>query len=189
MRMIVATALTAALAAGCSSSRCGQQECGHCTYSAGPHCSASCVPVQPTPPPEIPPPPVAAPAVTQISNPPPELAEDSSTRAIREARSKGYGHGPEYRWLVGKLQRVHVPGSDWKLRYLPLSQVDEHGGGVVLSIDARVDEFKDGDVVFIEGEIIGNRPTLYLSGPLYRINAIQAVPEHNRIATQPKAYE
>ena len=104
---------------------------------------------------------------------------------LREARQKGYGYGPDLTWMVGRLQRVHVPGSDWKLRYLPLSEQDEYGGSVVLSLDARIDEFKDGDVVYIEGEIIGNRPTLYLTGPLYRITAIEAVPEHNRIAVQP----
>ena len=187
MRFAVATALTAALAAGCSSSRCGQQTCQSCTYSPGPSCSATCAPpaVQPVAPPA----PVEAPEVTQISDRPQEASADSSTSAIREAQSKGYGHGPKYEWLVGRLQRVHVPGSDWKLRYLPLSVQDQYGGGVVLSIDARVDEFQDGDLVYIEGEIIGNRPTLYLSGPLYRITAIRAVPQNNPIATQPRSYQ
>lgn len=184
MRIIVATALTAALATvGCSSSRCGQNGSQQCTYSVGPQCAGA--PVAP-PPPAPPPPPAAAPVVTQISNPPNDDFQGSSTNTARDARSRGYGHAEDYRWLVGRLQRVHVPGSDWKLRYLPLSAQDQYGGSVVLSLDARVDEFNDGDVVYMEGEIIGNRPTLYLSGPLYRIGTIQAVPEHNRIASEPK---
>lgn len=176
MRIIVATALTAVLATtGCSTSRCG---CQDCTCSSGPHCATSCVPPAPQPPPRSS---IEVPTSPQVS----ERPQD----AVREAQMKGYGYGPEHRWLVGTLHRVHMPGSDWKLRYLPLSEQDQYGGGAVLSIDARIDEFKDGDIVYVEGEVIGDRPTLYLSGPLYRISAIQALPEPSPLASHPKAYQ
>lgn len=176
MRTLVATSLTAALAiTGCSSSRCGQAEC--CT-AVVPQCTTPYVPPQPPPPPPEPTPAPPPPAISKVSVAPKALSP------IDEAIQKGYGQGENHEWLVGRLQRVHVPGSDWKLRYLPISQVDDYGGSVVMSLDARIDEFTDGDLVYVEGAIIANRPTLYLNGPLYRINAIRAVPEQNRIAAK-----
>lgn len=194
MRILVASALTAALAStGCSSSRCHQNECA----PAGVYCMSPAVPPQPSPPPPPPaefepapppaeaqlaPPPVPAPVVSKVSAPEP-------VDPVLEAQRRGYGQGENHVWLVGRLQRVHVPGSDWKLRYLPITQQDDYGGSVVMSLDARIDEFQDGDIVYVEGEIIGQRPTLYLSGPLYRIRTIRAVPEQNRIAAERRAIQ
>ncbi|MBT4865912.1 MAG: hypothetical protein HON53_12470 [Planctomycetaceae bacterium] len=86
-----------------------------------------------------------------------------------------YGRGDNYVWLVGKLHRVHVPGGDWKIRFLELDQIDTHGGSMVLAPDIRLDEFSDGDCVYIEGEILAERPSLYLSGPLYRVRKVRTV--------------
>ena len=85
-----------------------------------------------------------------------------------------YGHGPNYRWLKGELQKVHVPGGEWKLRYLPLDQEDRWGGSMVLAPDIRLEQFSDGDSVVLEGEVMVGRPTLYLSGPLYRISSVRS---------------
>lgn len=193
MRTLVATSLTAALAiTGCSSSRCGQAEC--CTPVAAqctvPQCTVPYVPPQPSAPP---PPAPEQPAEPAPAPPPPAVSQVSVApkplSALEQAIQKGYGQGENHEWLVGRLQRVHVPGSEWKLRYLPITQVDDYGGSVIMSLDARVDEFKDGDLVYVEGEIIANRPTLYLNGPLYRISAIRAVPEQNRIAAKSRMVE
>jgi len=86
-----------------------------------------------------------------------------------------YGHDENYTWLVGKLRRVHVPGGEWKLRFLELDQVDQWGGSMVLAPDIRLEDFSDGDFICIEGEILVKRPSLYLAGPLYRINKIRTV--------------
>ncbi len=76
-----------------------------------------------------------------------------------------YAHAQDYRWLVGQLQRVHSPQHQWKIRYAALDEDDEWGGSMVLSQDARLDRCKDGDMVYVEGEILNARPSLYLSGP------------------------
>ena len=83
------------------------------------------------------------------------------------------GHGENYEWLIGQLQRVHVPREGWKIRYLPLDQKDQWGGSVVLAPDIRIEEFTEGDTVYVEGKILSNRASLYLSGPRYRLSKIR----------------
>lgn len=85
-----------------------------------------------------------------------------------------YGHADDYSWLVGELQRLHMPKAEWKLRFARLDEEDRWGGSVLLAPDIRLEGFKDGDEVYIEGEILVERPSLYISGPLYRIRAIKS---------------
>lgn len=82
-------------------------------------------------------------------------------------------HGKNYQWLVGTLQRVHTPKHQWKIRYADLDQHDKWGGSVILAPDARLDEWNDGDMVYVEGEVLTSRPSLYLTGALYRIHCIR----------------
>jgi hypothetical protein len=68
---------------------------------------------------------------------------------------------------------VHVPRKGWKIRYAPLDQQDKWGGAVVPAADVRLDRFKDGDNIYVEGEIIADRASLYLSGPRYRVSTVR----------------
>lgn len=85
-----------------------------------------------------------------------------------------YAHARDYRWLVGQLQRVHSPKHQWKIRYADLEENEHWGGSMVLAEDVRLDQWKDGDLVYVEGEILNDRPSLYLAGPLYRVRHIRA---------------
>ena len=92
-----------------------------------------------------------------------------------------FAHAPDYSWLKGRLQKVHVPGVEWKIRYLPIDKVDPWGGSMILAADIRLEDFGDQDMVFIEGEIVHDRPSVYLNGPLYRISEIRlqkSEPDH-----------
>lgn len=97
--------------------------------------------------------------------------------AVKETPVPKMSHDEKYRWLIGRLQRVHSPKHEWKLRYAPLDQHDQWGGSVVLAQDARLDDWNDGDLVYIEGEILNERPSVYLTGPLYRIRVIRPAEE------------
>ncbi len=92
-----------------------------------------------------------------------------------------YAHAGNYGWLIGELQRVHAPGHEWKIRYAPLDQHDEWGGSMVLAPDVRLDEFQNGDKVYVEGEILTARPSLYLSGPLYRVRILRPASDMVRV--------
>jgi len=89
-----------------------------------------------------------------------------------ESRSDMYGHADDYSWLKGRLHKVHVPGVEWKIRYLPIDEVDQWGGSMVLAPDIRLEDFNHLDVVYIKGKQLADRPSLYVSGPLYRIESI-----------------
>jgi hypothetical protein len=91
-----------------------------------------------------------------------------------------YGHGENYEWLIGVLHRVHIPRKGWKVRYAPLDQQDRWGGSVVIAPDARVDDFDDGSVVYVEGDVINDRASLYLAGPRYRIKLIRRANESDQ---------
>ena len=84
-----------------------------------------------------------------------------------------FGRARDFSWLLGQIRRVHVNGGSWKMRYAPLDVQDKWGGSVILAEDARIDKFEDGDFVYVEGEILQTRPTVYLAGPLYRISLIR----------------
>lgn len=84
-----------------------------------------------------------------------------------------FGRAKDFSWLMGQIRHVHVNGGSWKLRYAPLDVQDKWGGSVILAEDARIDRFQDGDFVYVEGEVLATRPTVYLAGPLYRVSIIR----------------
>jgi hypothetical protein len=86
-------------------------------------------------------------------------------------------HAPDYSWLTGQLFYVHADGGLWVLRYAPLWKEDPNGGSVVLARDLRMESYREGDLVTIHGEILNQRSSLFLGGPLYRAGSIQLV-EH-----------
>lgn len=205
MRTLVLSLLASAVAlAGCSSHH-GHYR-GHCTrctarspgrahvvtapepkVAAKPKPAPEPKPVRqkpqpsPSPPPE--PEPKAEPDAESPSEPAAvtEPADPKQTPAVKS----NYGHAKDYSWLMGRLHRVHVPGGDWKIRFAPLHRAERWGGSMVLAPDARLDGFQDGDFVYMEGEILADRPSLYLSGPLYRVGTIRPLGEATRLTEQP----
>jgi hypothetical protein len=78
-----------------------------------------------------------------------------------EPGGKTYGHADDYTWLIGRLQKISTPTEQWKIRYAPLDEEDQWGGSMVLAPDARLAQYRDGEVVYLEGQIIAPRPSLY----------------------------
>jgi len=79
------------------------------------------------------------------------------------------GHDAEYSKLTGQLFYVHTDGGLWVLRYAPLSEEDRNGGSVILSRDRMMNSYKEGDLITVEGEIISQKGSAHLGGPLYRV--------------------
>ncbi len=116
---------------------------------------------------------------TDLANAKPQAEPEPAELPIPE-----YGHGKNYRWLLGHLQRVHSPKHQWKIRYAALDENDEWGGSMILAPDAQLDQWKDGDQVYVEGEILTKRPSLYLTGPLYRVHIIRSAEQATQIIPQ-----
>jgi hypothetical protein len=89
-----------------------------------------------------------------------------------------FGHARDYRWVAGVLDR-HLRGGYWTLRYADLSADDPWGGKVRLLDDRRLNEFKSGDVVYVEGELLAPRTAAAAEGtanyPPFRVTNVNLV--------------
>jgi hypothetical protein len=88
-----------------------------------------------------------------------------------------YGHGEDHSWLQGVLDR-HYQGP-MHLRYCDATEDDAWGGKVCLDPDPRLSEFKEGDVVHLEGELVRENGKV-LHGrwnhfPRYRVTSVRLV--------------
>jgi hypothetical protein len=63
-----------------------------------------------------------------------------------------YGHAADYGWLQGELDR-HYRGH-LELRYRSVAEDDPYGGKVRLDDDPRLAQFRPGDIIMIEGELL-----------------------------------
>ncbi len=63
----------------------------------------------------------------------------------------GYGYGPTYQQLRGRLEFSPAIGY-WKLRYIPIDgATDEFGGSVIVANPEAVQGFQAGDWIMVEG--------------------------------------
>ena len=173
--------VTVALIAGCAADRC--QHCHHCchpTIAAGAGVSAP-APVE-----------AVAPAETLEAPPePPEADFRTDGEPVTEPVSivaddwAVYGRDPEFRWLLGRLERMEGYGGQWRLRYATLDTWDERGTSVVLEPDVRLNEYRDGDFVYVRGEVV-SRSTSRLRGAVYRVRIIRpsTTGDRERLADQ-----
>jgi hypothetical protein len=90
------------------------------------------------------------------------------------------GHATDYSRLTGQLFFVHADGGLWVLRYAPLSQEDPNGGSVVLARDVHMDDYHEGDLVTVQGELLSQRSSVFLGGPLYHARSIELVDRSDR---------
>jgi hypothetical protein len=90
--------------------------------------------------------------------------------------SHKYGHGADYKWVAGVLDR-HTKGGYWTLRYADIGADDEWGGKVRLLDDERLRELRDGDFVYLEGELLAPRRNGLAEGsyPPFRITDVRVI--------------
>lgn len=137
------------------------------------------LPAQPNVAPAVPPtPPAVAPAPVIPLNPAPPT---SATSALPIRFQGTYGHDAEYTTLQGVLDR-HYHGHVY-LRYCDPKVEDPWGGKVCLEDDPRLTQFKEGDVVRVEGAIVPevdqNRHHAWKHYPRYRIKSIELAQPRN----------
>jgi hypothetical protein len=91
--------------------------------------------------------PAVTPAAVTVAPAPPPVTEV----AVRMAEGR-FGHAADYTWLQGELDR-HYRGH-LELRYRPVSEDDPYGGKVRLEDGPQMAEFRPGDVIAVEGELL-----------------------------------
>jgi hypothetical protein len=92
------------------------------------------------------------------------------------------GCSPDYCRITGQLSYVHTDGGLWVVRYASVDREDRFGGSVVLAPVVSMDNFKEGDLVTVTGEVLndGQRASKFLGGPLYRTTSISLVDRQTR---------
>jgi hypothetical protein len=90
------------------------------------------------------------------------------------------GRAADYGWITGQLFYVHADGGLWVLRYAPLSTEDPNGGSVILARDLQMDSYREGDLVKVHGTILSPKGSIFLGGPLYRVQSIELIDRNPR---------
>lgn len=102
----------------------------------------------------------------------PVSAEKLDLKVRKEFQNK-IGAAEDYSWITGQLFYIHADGGRWVLRYAGVDQEDKYGGSVVLKPAAEMKNFREGDLVSVNGEVLTDgRASKYLGGPLYRVTSI-----------------
>jgi hypothetical protein len=104
-----------------------------------------------------------------------EVAAPSATQIKTEYLNR-IGKAEDYTWLTGQLFYIHAGGGLWVVRYAPVDTEDRYGGSVVLAGATNMGGYREGDLVTIHGEVLGEgRACKYLGGPLYRANDLEMI--------------
>jgi hypothetical protein len=81
-----------------------------------------------------------------------------------------YGHGQDYGWLKGEVEKsLHGV----RLRYARVDEEDTYGGSVTLVADAQVDGLRDGQRVRVRGHLVD--PQASNLAPAYKVIAVEAL--------------
>jgi hypothetical protein len=85
------------------------------------------------------------------------------------------GRAVDYGWITGQLYSPRAGDGFWVLRYAAPGKEDTDGGSVVLARDRQMDSFREGDLVKVHGEILKQKGSIFLHGPMYRVFAIELI--------------
>ena len=123
-----------------------------------------------------------APGPRVLADPPPEPVrpalqetKPAPTKVLPLKPGQRYGNAADYKWVAGVLDK-HQKGGYWTIRFADIGTDDMWGGKVRLLDDPRLNEFKNGDVVYLEGELMAPRSAA--DGPAYppyRVTDVHAI--------------
>jgi hypothetical protein len=114
----------------------------------------------------------SAPAITPAAAIVPSTPAPVAQAVVRQVEGQ-YGHAPDHTWLQGVFDR-HYRGYP-ELRFRAASEDDPLGGKVRLEDDPRLAEFRPGDVIAVEGELLSDPDGASQSWSQYRRFHIRAV--------------
>lgn len=120
--------------------------------------------------PDMPELPVSRPVPASGVGLPPMLPAASHSARVTTGN---FGYSTDRTWLQGELDR-HYRGH-LELRYRTPSDEDTFGGKVRLEDDPRLAEFRAGDIVAVEGEIIRDGDPASSQYPRFRIRSMRLI--------------
>jgi hypothetical protein len=119
------------------------------------------------------------PAVQSTSVPAPNMMPEPelvTTSGLRKEYVYHIGHSEDYSWVTGQLYFIRAGKGLWVVRYATADTEDKYGGGVVLAPAVNMKNFREGDLVSVQGEILDEgRASKNLGGPLYRASHVELI--------------
>ena len=103
---------------------------------------------------------------------PPRVPDMPASTGHRTATGD-FGHDKDYHWLQGTLER-HYRGY-YCIRYCDPSVEDANGGKVRLIESACLEQFQEGDVIGVEGELVPDSTDSFHTNPRYHIKDVWLV--------------
>lgn len=115
------------------------------------------------------------PAASELAPPATHTTDSENTHPFDLSRryETRVERAADFSSITGQLFYVHADGGLWVLRYAPVGKEDPNGGGVLLARDHDMNNYREGDLVTVKGEILNEQRSLYLGAPLYRAKTIQ----------------
>lgn len=80
---------------------------------------------------------------------------------------KSFDFAPDFSWVKGKLEFNPIEGGFWQIRFG--EETAPYGGKFVLGQDPKLNQFQEGDLVLIKGQIAKEQISIYMAGWLYEI--------------------
>lgn len=144
------------------------------TMQAAPRMSTTEPPLlRPTPQPALAPAPaVAAPA----TRPGVKIVGSDAVPEVGKKFQEKVGCAPDHSWITGQLFYVHADGGRWVIRYTSVGEQDKYGGSVVLAPGVDMKNYREGDLVSVNGKVLSDaRTTRHLPGALYQATSISLI--------------
>ena len=120
-----------------------------------------------------------APIVAASYDPKPQMIpqpEQANASGMRQEYVYHIGHADDYSWVTGQLFYIHAGKGLWVVRYATVDTEDPFGGSVVLAPAVNMKNFREGDLVSVQGEILnGSRASKNLGGPSYRADHVELI--------------
>jgi hypothetical protein len=92
----------------------------------------------------------------------PEIAADFKVSPVDKKFQEKVGAAEDYSFITGQLAYVHTGAGDvWLLRYGTTDQVDKYAGNVILAPGLDMRNYREGDVVSVEGALVPDQGALY----------------------------
>ena len=113
----------------------------------------------------------AYPNVTPVAIPK-DLSGANNPFDLPRRHADQMSHSADYSTLTGQLLFVHADGGYWAVRYASIDDEDRYGGRVIIARDANMEDYREGDVVTVQGSIIRDKTSSSLTAPLYRANSV-----------------
>jgi hypothetical protein len=85
-----------------------------------------------------------------------------------------FDHADDYTWLTGRLEYLYVRNI-WRIRYAGCDEDDRYGGSLVLTASFPVNDFKEGQLIRVEGIVLHTEAHDHDGRPLYDVHAIQVL--------------